>query len=220
MKSIFLVRHATNDWVGKRLAGRLPGVHLNAEGKKQAEALAERLYNEHVRHAFQGLYSSPMERAIETADPIAYRLGLPVEPLDEVIEVDFGAWEGRELQALREEPLWRVVQQTPSRMRFPGGESVAEMQQRAVAGVERVLATLNDKGRAIVVAHSDVIKAIIAWYSGTHLDHFQRFVVSPASISVIGFSDEGVPHVVCVNDTAHVPRPWVPQAGNGEETHG
>lgn len=220
MKSIFLVRHATNDWVGKRLAGRLPGVHLNAEGKKQAEALADRLYTEHLRHAFQAIYSSPMERAVETANPVSQRLGLPVNLLDAVIEVDFGAWEGRELKDLRDEPLWRVVQQTPSRMRFPGGESVAEMQQRAVAGVEQVVETLDEKGRAIVVAHSDVIKAIIAWYSGTHLDHFQRFVVSPASISVIGFPKEGVPHVLCVNDTAHVPRPWVPEAANGEDNNG
>nr|WP_290665778.1 MSMEG_4193 family putative phosphomutase [Ardenticatena sp.] len=220
MKRIFLVRHATNDWVGKRLAGRLPGVHLNAEGKQQAEALAERLYVEHMRHAFRAIYSSPMERAVETATPLSQRIGLSINLLDAVIEVDFGAWEGRELKALRDEPLWRVVQQTPSRMRFPGGESVAEMQQRAVAGVEQVVATLGEKERAIIVAHSDVIKAIIAWYSGTHLDHFQRFVVSPASISVIGFPKEGVPHVLSVNDTAHVPRPWVPEAANGEADNG
>ena len=117
---ILLIRHGLNDYVKEhRLAGRTPGVHLNAEGLAQAAALAERLGSA----ALAAIYSSPLERACETAAPVAGRHGLTVQPLDGVLETDCGAWTGQSLDELSKDDLWRQVQGCPSIFRFPGGES-------------------------------------------------------------------------------------------------
>lgn len=204
IKAILLVRHAANDWVGKRLAGWTPGVHLNEEGRRQAQALAERLARLPGEVHICALYSSPLERARETAQPIAERLGLEIQVIEELGEVRYGAWTGRELKELEKEDLWRVVQGWPSGARFPEGESLRAMQCRAVEAVEAIAERLDNKQAAVVVSHSDVIKAIVAHYLGLHLDLFQRIVISPASITAIGLTPGG-PRVLCVNDTAHVP---------------
>lgn len=204
MKAIYLIRHAQNDWVGDKLAGRTPGVHLNDDGKRQAEALAARLGESETE--FRALYSSPIERARETAGYLADQLELDVQIEEGVGEVEFGDWTGRKIEELQKEDVWGVVQYWPSGMRFPNGEAMRTMQNRAVNAIYDIADLLEDKQSAIVVSHSDVIKAIIAHFAGVHFDLFQRLVVSTASISIIGFTEKR-PFIVRLNDTAHVPTP-------------
>jgi probable phosphoglycerate mutase len=197
---LILVRHATNDWVKTgKLAGRTPGVHLNEHGMKQAKALGERLANREIK----AIYSSPLERAVETATAIAKHHNLPILECVAMGEVDFGDWAGRELKELAKEPEWPLVQGRPSAMRFPNGESPREMLDRAINGLESVAAS-HPEEITVLVSHSDVIKAILAHYLGLHLDLFQRLMISPASISVLAFTPMGG-RVVCINDTAHNP---------------
>lgn len=205
MKLIVLVRHAVNEFVTtNKLAGWTPGVHLNEEGRRQAELLAQRLAAS--KQQFHMLYTSPLERTRETAAPIAAALGLEPQVLEGVGEVRFGEWEGRGLEELGKEDLWRVVQAYPSGVTFPGGETFRAMQARAVDAVESVAAALEPKQTAIIVSHSDVIKAIVAHYAGIHFDHFQRLVIGPASISVLGLTPHR-PMILGLNDTAHLPEP-------------
>jgi probable phosphomutase (TIGR03848 family) len=199
---ILLVRHAMNEWVKTgRLAGRTPGVHLSEEGKEQALALGRRLASRPI-HA---IYSSPLERAQETAMAIARHHQLAVETSDGITEVDFGDWTGRELKELAKEPEWFLVQGRPSAVRFPNGESPREMVTRSVDEVER-LSAAHPEQTVVLVSHSDVIKGILAHYLGMHVDQFQRLVVSPSSISALTFTPMGA-LVACVNDTAHLPLP-------------
>lgn len=188
--------------VGKRLAGWLPDVHLNEVGQAQAEALAARLASE--KGKIHAIYSSPLDRTMETARPVAEVLGLEIQPLDGVAEVRYGEWEGQSIEELAKLDLWKVVQGFPSAMQFPGGERMRDAQLRGVEAVEFVAARLEDKQNAIIVSHADVIKGIVAHYMGVHFDLFQRLVISPASITVIGL-DMYAPRVICMNDTAHVP---------------
>ncbi len=197
---IILVRHAENDWVKTgKLAGRTPGVHLNEHGRKQAEALGERLASKQIR----AIYSSPLERAQETAAAIAQHHKLPILESAAINEADFGDWAGRDLKDLAKEPEWPLVQGRPSSTRFPNGESPREMLYRAINCVEN-LAASHPGEMIVLVSHSDVIKAILAHYLGMHLDLFQRVMVSPASVNVLAFMSTGA-RVVCINDTAHNP---------------
>lgn len=199
MTQLYLIRHAQNDWMRSgRLAGWIAGVHLNEEGQQQAAALGERL----AVAKLQAVYSSPLERAVETAQAILAHypaLTLNLEPA--VGEVQYGDWEGQRLRKLARTRLWQVVQQAPSQARFPAGESIREMQFRAVSALERIAAE-HPGGVVAVVSHADVIKAVLAHFSGVHLDHFQRIVIGPASISVV-FLGHGVPRVMRINDAAH-----------------
>ena len=206
---LLLIRHASNDWIGTRLAGWTPGVHLNDVGRAEAAALAARLAGRRL----DAVYASPLERARETAGFVAAPHGITVRLLPEVGEVHFGSWEGRSLEELRAEPLWAQVQQRPSQIRFPGGESLAEVQARAVAALERLRA---DHPRRVVavVSHADVIKVAVAHYAGAHLDHFQRLVVTPGSLSVIHLSD-GEPRLVLFNDSGTLPPPAATDAEPG-----
>jgi broad specificity phosphatase PhoE len=180
------------------LPGRAPGLHLSDEGRRQAEATAERLAA--LRRPPVAVYASPLERAMETAKPIARALGLRVRPLRGLLELDFGEWTGASLAALRRRQEWQAVQHLPSTFRFPGGESFAAMQQR-------VLATLDDlaerhRGEAYVaVSHADPIKAAVAATAGVPLDLFQRLVVSPCSVTALARGG-GMSHVLCLNATS------------------
>lgn len=199
MTQIFLIRHAQNEWVRTGcLAGWTPEVHLNDEGRKQAAALGERLANANLTD----VYSSPLERAVETAEAItAHYENLTVQIEEGVGEVRFGDWTGKKLRQLSRTRLWRVVQDTPSFARFPGGESFFEVQVRLVSSLERIR-TRHPTGRVAVVAHSDVIKLVFAHYAGVHIDLFQRLTISPASISILHLGRHG-PRVIRMNDTAH-----------------
>lgn len=207
---ILLIRHGLNDYVkAGRLAGRLPGVHLNAEGQAQAHALAQRLSGA----AISAIYSSPLERARETAAPLAERLGVPVTPLDDLLESDCGQWTGQVIADLKETDAWRQIQVAPSTARFPDGESQAEIQARMVRAVETLRAT--HPGQTVaVVSHSDPIKLALAFYLGLALDLFQRLEVAPASISELVFTSWR-PMLARLNDCAHVPLP-AEDAGSDE----
>jgi probable phosphomutase (TIGR03848 family) len=198
--ALLLVRHALNDWVSDKLAGWTPDVHLNDEGRAQAEALAQRLADRPIA----AIYASPLERAVETAQIIAGPHNMEVQIREGVGEVRYGEWTGQSLKDLAKEDAWQVVQFYPSGARFPGGEGIREMQARAVSELDAIAAA-HPEETALVVSHADVIKAALAHYAGMHLDLFQRLVVNPASLSVVAFTQMG-PRLVCLNDTAHVPQ--------------
>jgi probable phosphoglycerate mutase len=199
MMNLLLIRHAANDWVGKKLAGWTPGVHLNEEGRAQAAALAERL----AGVPLAAIYSSPLERACETAEPLAASHGLEIEMREALGETGYGDWTGRELKALKDEALWPVVQIYPGGARFPGGESMREVQARVVAELDAI----RDRHRGETVAavlHADPIKLAVAHYLGLPLDLFQRIEISPASVTVFHFTRFG-PHLVVLNSLPNLP---------------
>jgi probable phosphoglycerate mutase len=184
---VLLVRHAVTPTTGKVLPGRAPGLHLSEEGRRQAAAVARRLA---AGPAIAAVYCSPLERARETAEPIARARGLAVRVERGLLECDVGAWTGASLRRLARRREWRVVQRHPSGFRFPDGESFVEMQSR-MAGAVRALVERHP-GRAIVaVSHADPIKALLAHVLGIPLDLFQRLVVTPASISAVAFRRDG-----------------------------
>jgi probable phosphomutase (TIGR03848 family) len=212
LTTLVLVRHAVTEQTGPLLTGRNPGVDLSADGRNQAAALADRLADLPVA----AVYASPMERTAQTAAVVAERHRLPVRDLPGALEADYGEWTGGKLTELAKTELWKTVQRAPSRARFPGGESLAEMQTRIVGCLEDVVA--DHAGEMIVVvSHADPIKAAIAHYTGVHLDLFQRIVVSPASVTAFQLSAHGAALVKC-NDTGSLDelRPPPPQ-GNKEE---
>jgi probable phosphomutase (TIGR03848 family) len=188
------VRHGRTPTTGDVLPGRAPGLHLADEGRAQAARVAERIA---ALANVEAVYASPLERARETAAPIAKALGLRVRNDKGLLECDFGDWTGASLKDLRKKPEWRTVQRYPSGFRFPNGESFTEMQMRITGTVARLRA--RHAGRTIVlVSHADPIKAAVADAMGTHLDLFQRIVVSPCSVTAIAYGDEG-PTVLTVN---------------------
>lgn len=201
MAEFFLIRHAVNDWVNTgRLAGWTPGVHLNSEGQAQARALGERL----AKVPLAAIYSSPLERTMETAQAIAaHHPTLVVQPLEQVGEVRYGQWQGARLSALRRQKLWQTVQIYPSRAQFPGGEAIRQAQARTIDALENLAARYPGQ-RVVVVSHSDIIKLVVAHYLGAHIDFFQRIEISPASISIIRLGADR-PHVICLNDTSFLP---------------
>jgi probable phosphoglycerate mutase len=202
---LFLARHAVTADTGSVLSGRKPGIDLSDTGRDQAAALGERLSTLPI----VAVYASPIERTMQTAAAVATRHGLDVQELPGVLEADYGGWTGGKLGDLVKEDLWRTVQHAPSRARFPDGESLAEMQVRMVAALEAVVSD-HPGQMVVVVSHADPIKSAIAHYTGMHLDHFQRVVVSPASVTVLQLSAHGAAMVKC-NDTGSldelVPKP-------------
>jgi len=197
--NLLLIRHAANDWLGQRLAGWTPGVHLNDEGRSQAAALAQRLGG----IPLMAIYSSPLERTLETARPIAERQGLAVQVRQNLGEAHYGEWTGRSLEELQKEALWPLVQRYPGGARFPGGESLPEVQTRVVAELEAIREA--HQGQTVaVVSHSDPIKMAVAHYVGLPLDLFQRLIISPASVTALAFQRFG-PRLVCLNHTEVLP---------------
>jgi len=193
---VLFVRHGQTPTTGKKLPGRAPGLHLAPTGLAQAQAAGERIAG---MGTVRAVYTSPMERTKETAAPIAKSCGLRVRTHKGLIEADFGAWTGKSLSSLRKLPEWQSVQRYPSGFRFPKGESFSEMQTRMTGAVADLVA--RHPGETIVaVSHADTIKAAIADAAGTHLDHFQRIVVSPCSVSVVMYTPTG-PIVLSVNST-------------------
>jgi probable phosphoglycerate mutase len=186
MPTILLIRHGENEYVKKgRLAGRLPGVHLNESGRKQAEELAKMLENAPLK----AMYSSPLERARETAEPIARVKGLEIIPREGLIEVDFGEWQDKTLKSLQKLKLWKVVQGRPSMMRFPEGETFAEAQHRVVQELTTLAGKHEPHDVIACVSHSDLIKLAAAYFLGLPLDLFQRLMVGTASITTLHFHE-------------------------------
>ena len=199
MTTIFLVRHAVTSHTGHRLSGRLKGIHLTDEGKGQAEAVADRLKN--VR--FDAIYSSPIDRTMETARAIASAQGQRVKVRQGLTELEFGTWTNKTFKVLVKNKLWPTIQRWPSGARFPQGESFLEAQQRGVREIEPLRAQ-HPKHTICCVSHADLIKLVLAHYLGMHLDLFQRLDVGPASVSVIAIGDGG-PRVMTVNSSAPLP---------------
>lgn len=188
MTVFLLVRHGESEYVKKgRLAGRLPGVHLTEAGRKQAQALAERLQAAPIR----AVYSSPLERTLETAQPLAQALGLEVILRPGLIEVDVGEWAGERLKALGRQKLWKIVQQAPSRLQFPGGETFAQAQLRVAEELQALQQLHPGQELVVCVTHSDVIRLAVAYFIGLPLDFFQRLQVAPASLTVLNLSETG-----------------------------
>lgn len=193
---VLLVRHGQTPTTGATLPGRAPGLHLADTGRVQAETAAARIG---ALSKVAAVYASPLERTRETAAPIAKATGQRVKVDKGLLECDFGDWTGGKLADLRKRPEWSTVQRFPSGFRFPGGESFSEMQQRMVSTIERLAA--EHRGQTVVaVSHADPIKAAMAHWLGTHLDLFQRIVVSPCSVSAVLLSPGG-PVVLAVNST-------------------
>ena len=193
--TVLLVRHGQTSTTGKVLPGRAPGLHLADAGVAQAERAAARLGALDVA----AVYASPLERTRQTAAPIGRATGQRVRTAKGLLECDFGTWTGQSLARLRKLPEWSTVQTAPSRFRFPGGESFAEMQLRIWNEIERLVA-LHPGDTVVAVSHADPIKALLAHAAGTHLDHLQRLVVSPCSISVVHYGP-AAPAVLTINST-------------------
>jgi probable phosphoglycerate mutase len=195
MTLLLLVRHALTDATGRRLSGNAPGHHLSADGRLQAEALARRLGELRL----SAVYASPLERCVETAEALVASRGLVVRVEPDLREVEYGRWTGRPLAQLARTSLWKRLQQQPSGIRFPEGESLDEVQGRAVRALDAVAAR-HPRNIVAAVTHADVIRLALAHYSGIHLDLYQRLIVSPASVTAIALGDR-VPRIVRTNDT-------------------
>ena len=193
---VLFVRHGTTPTTGQVLPGRARGLHLSERGREQAQRAAERIAEV---GKIAAVYSSPLERARETAAPIA-RLTKNTTRIERgLVECDFGAWTGQSLRRLMKKPEWSQVQRSPSTFRFPAGESFVEMQTRMVSAVDAI--RRRHPGRTVVcVSHADTIKAAVAHAAGTPLDLFQRIVISTCSVTAIMYSDSG-PIVLTVNST-------------------
>jgi probable phosphoglycerate mutase len=192
---VLLVRHATNDSVGRWLAGWTPGVRLNDEGRAQAERLAARLAREPLR----AVYASPLERAQDTARPIAVAHGLPVVACQELGELRLGEWTGKTFAELEGDERWRRFNAYRAGTRAPGGEHMLEVQARVVGWLEA--ARERHPAEAIAaVSHADVIKAALFHYGGVSLEHVHRWEISPASVTTLDLDAWGA-RLVSVNDT-------------------
>ncbi|KQR46099.1 histidine phosphatase [Frigoribacterium sp. Leaf164] len=201
MATVILVRHGrTTANASGVLAGRTPGVLLDVVGRQQAVRTGERLAVVPV----VSVVSSPLERCRETAGYVLDRQeGSPTTPVEEGIsECDYGDWQGRTLKELSAEPLWATVQGQPSAVTFPGGESMAGMQARAVAAIRRHDAAVEaEHGPGAVwvaVSHGDIVKSVLADALGMHLDLFQRIAVGPASVSIVRYGTSR-PEVLATN---------------------
>jgi len=195
MSVLLLVRHAVTDQTGKRLYGRTPGIAISEEGRGQAEVLAGHMAP--VRLA--ALYSSPLQRCLETAETLAAARGLSPEVTEDLNEIDYGDWAGRTFASLGRMRAWTSLRRRPSAASFPGGETLVAAQARSVRAVEGIAAR-HPRGVVAVVTHGDVIRLSLAHFAGVHLDLYQRLEVSPASVSVLRLG-RGGPRVVRMNDT-------------------
>ena len=202
MTRIVLLRHAHSSANAKAiLAGRAPGVDLSDRGRKEAQDVAKRLKDIN----FSLIRVSPMERCAQTIEPLLAQLSKSrqakpiVEVEHDLVEVDYGKWTGRKLSILSRDKAWKVVQNTPSAMYFPGGEGLLDVQARAMRALNNA-ANTPGKGAKLLVSHGDVIKSIVASVLGTHLDHFQKIDIDPASLTVLDFN--GVDYrVLTLNST-------------------
>ncbi len=188
MAIFLLIRHGETDYNKKmRLPGRLPDVHLNQKGLQQAQTLANLLGKAPVK----AIYSSPLERTLETAQPLASLLNLTIIPMPGLLETDCGEWQGQSIKRVRRQKIWKSVQQHPSMFRFPGGEAVIESQHRFVQVLESLRYEFADQDIVACFSHADPIKQAIAFYLGLPLDNFQRLSIDPASITALLVTDSG-----------------------------
>lgn len=188
MPLLLLIRHGENDYTKKhKLAGHLPDVHLNERGQKQAQELADALLHVPIK----AIYASPLERAQETAMPIATACRLEVQTEAGLIETNVGKWQGRSLAALRLQKQWKVVQHAPSRAQFPEGETFYECQSRVVSALDAIVRKHKQHEIIACVFHADPIKLAVAHYIGMPLDQFQRLGCDTGSICALQIGEMG-----------------------------
>jgi len=213
MTLLLLIRHGENDYMLRRLTGRTAGISLNAKGQQQAQGLADAL----VHAPLRAIYASPLERAVETAQPLAQSHSLEIQVRTGLIEVDYGRFQGRTYKQLARTNLWKILLEKPSQIRFPDGETFSEVQQRVAAELEtlvgewqaRVEAEKTADGNKVeeaviaVVAHADIVRLALAHYLNMPLDDFLRLMVGPASVSMVQSDGSSRPRVICINQTAN-----------------
>lgn len=198
--TIILIRHGLTSSTGKILPGRTPGLFLSNEGISQAQKVGQRIAK---TTKLDALYSSPMERTIQTAQQISKFCNIDLQIDEGLLECDFGSWTGKELKELMKDPAWQNVQHWPSGFSFPQGESFLQMQHR----ITSTLSKLQEKhiGQTIAaVSHADPIKAALAYAMGIHLDLFQRLIVSPCSMSILNYNSLGI-NILGVNNICELP---------------
>ncbi|MGD0706989.1 MAG: histidine phosphatase family protein [Anaerolineaceae bacterium] len=194
MSILYLIRHGENDFTGKRLAGCQPGVHLNANGKAQAQQLADYL----AEIPFTAVYSSPLERAVETAQPLAERCGLPLQLHDGLLEVNFGRWQGLTFSYLRRLPDWKNLYKQTDTFCFPGGESIAAAQQRVAAALDAIDSQHSERDLIACVSHSDSIRLAVTHYLHMPLSGFHQLRVDLVSVTVLVLGKEAA-HLAAFN---------------------
>ncbi len=188
MPLLLLIRHGENDYTKThKLAGHLPGVHLNEHGQKQAQDLADALREVPIK----AIYSSPLERAQETATPIATARRLEVQTEAGLIETNVGKWQGKSLAVLRLQKHWKVVQHSPSRAQFPEGETFYECQSRIVSALDAIIRKHKPQEIIACVFHADPIKLAVAHYIGMPLDQFQRLGCDTGSVAALHIGEMG-----------------------------
>jgi probable phosphoglycerate mutase len=188
MPIFLLIRHGETDYNKKMLLpGRLPEVHLNKKGRQQAQSLAEKLGAAPI----QAIYSSPLERTVETAEPLAKAMKLEVILTPGLLETDCGEWQGQSVKKLRHQKIWQSVMLHPSLFHFPGGESIAECQQRMVQVFECLRLQHSPQDLVACFSHSDPIKQVISYYLGLSLDNFQRLNINTGSVTALQISENG-----------------------------
>jgi probable phosphomutase (TIGR03848 family) len=209
MATLFLIRHAVTAQTGRVLYGQTRGIGLDDRGRAQADGLVQRFAS--VR--LTAIYSSPLERCVQTVEPLATAQRLAIAPVPDLIEMDAGSWTGRTLAQVRRTKPWTTVQRQPSAFRFPGGEGFVDAQRRSVGALETI-ARRHPRGRVAIATHGDIVRIVLAYLLGTSLDDFQRIVVDTASVSVV-VTHRANRRVVLVNDTgglerfgAHPVPPW------------
>jgi broad specificity phosphatase PhoE len=186
MAIIYLVRHGKTDFLGRKLCGNLPGIHLNEEGRGQAQKAADYLGNFPIK----AIYSSPIERAMETAQIIGDQSKRTVNAVDFLREIHFGDLQGMDEKELLDHPLWKRFNSHPEGVSFPNGESVAEVQTRVAKGLELLSQQYARDDQLICVAHSEVLRLAICWLLDLPLDHFHRLTIDPASVSKLELTPE------------------------------
>lgn len=199
MTVILLVRHGETDWLGEKLAGRLPDIHLNAKGRANAELLSAMLQP----LSLAAVYSSPLERAMETAEPTARAAGKSIVRCELLQEVDFGDLAGKVFSDLREMDLWKLVHRSPGEVKYPGGETLVEAQARAVRAVEDIHAQY-ETGTIALFTHSDTIRLAVAHYLQMPLVAYHALVADPASVSVLYYTKQAI-HMAALNLPAGSP---------------
>ncbi len=196
MTTLLLIRHGDNDYLkNNKLPGRLPGIHLNEHGREQAAEVARCLGQMPIKV----IYSSPLERAVETAGPLAQTLGLDIQLRPDLADIDVGEWANRSWKTLRRTKYWKIIQLTPSQFQFPGGESFQQAQERIVRTLDEITsAHKKEKGMVAVVFHADPIKLALTHHLGMPLDNFQRLTIFPGSVTVLSI-DDGIGRLISSN---------------------
>lgn len=224
MTLLLLIRHGENDVMQRRLTGRMPGVPLNQKGRQQALGAAAAL-----THApLKAVYSSPLQRAMETAEPLAQAHHLPVLPRPALMDVDYGTFQGRSYRQAARTKLWKILQDAPSKIVFPGGEGFTGMQARVVEELD-TLARIwqpeepslpdqpQDEAVIAIVTHADVIRLALAHYLNMPLDDFLRLTVAPGSISMLHTNGKDRPKIICINQQADFHWPEPPPPGKSKK---